>query len=454
LNLICWDPVLINIAETPTEPRDTNAPVSSASNTPDASQELLRAQLAGSRATVQRSKEIIKTKDDQLAKSKEEINQLSFELAESKASAQATRPPRQDSGNPVVVSLNKLVTEQDQELGKQKRQIADLESCIAKMKACPKTTTISTLPPKPQSRDIGTDVLALQQTIEDLMGKNDRHMDQIRNLERKNASLKGNTVAASATRLGGREQGTSVEYRINRTGQEKQRGDTKPTWEEKPKEVSGQVQRQLPPHLIENEVKNPRSNAIQSVGSNDSQLRSSASPAAGDSKIDGGLAGSSTGTQRGSSDHTSQSQTGPDNLAAKGRSLWDRMGKKQVEQRPIMRIGLKQGGREPERQQGRTRGIAQNSGEGGWSGSLAQNEWTHVDHDKAGWGSDFPGDGWRDADSGEHGRRYTEADGERWSPGEPSEGEWSYRQPRNDQHGFDNGGDHWNPYYSQSAHYD
>jgi uncharacterized coiled-coil protein SlyX len=392
---------------------------------------------------VQRQEQIIKDKDNQLARIREENKRLTTHLAKAKVQAsnpikpiKPVPPPQPDLSN-AVTALNKVVNEQNGKIDRQRKYIAELEGRNAKLQK-----EAAPLPSKPVVNKVDPQVAALKKTIKEQAGRIDRQKGQLSHLERQNAMLKKQAnVQPSQWRSRKKEQRAVEQGHVRAGVQEReQRRDLKPTLGDRIGQVGGhQPQRQLPSHL------DSRCDEAGSIANNEvdpsflKSVESLIASMSNASRRDGHSAEPDTATT--ASLHTGippRARTGSNRIDANGRSLWGRMGRQRAEMEEEMGQGEKEIQREPEREEGEISTFSVDPEEelskpdDGWAPSLAEED---------GWG--FP-------TFIQGGEGHVQHGDEGYAHIIPGEDGGNDDQSKDDQWGED-GGEHWDPYHAQSV---
>lgn len=116
---------------------------------------MLRTQLSEAQATLRKQEQVIRDKDAEIAKSKEEIERLSTQLVQAKKT-RAKQPIVSQSMNdmnkvePAIIALNKVITEQQLKIANHQKINNDLKNQIAQLKL--KKKVARTGPPSPGPR--------------------------------------------------------------------------------------------------------------------------------------------------------------------------------------------------------------------------------------------------------------------------------------------------------------
>jgi uncharacterized coiled-coil protein SlyX len=392
---------------------------------------------------VQRQEQIIKDKDNQLARTREENKRLTTHLAKAKVQAsipikpiKPVPPPQPDLSN-AVTALNKVVNEQNGKIDRQRKYIAELEGRNAKLQK-----EAAPLPSKPVVNKVDPQVAALKKTIKEQAGRIDRQKGQLSHLERQNAMLKKQAnVQPSQWRSRKKEQRAVEQGHVRAGVQEReQRRDLKPTLGDRIGQVGGhQPQRQLPSHL------DSRCDEAGSIANNEvdpsflKSVESLIASMSNASRRDGHSAEPDTAATAGfDTNILSRSRTGSNRIDTNGRSLWDRLS----DQRAVAEGEIGQEEEEIKQEYGQ--------GEGGPSTSRSEHEEDPIQHDD-GWGPTYPGeDRWVYPTPDEGGEGQVEFVDDVYAHIIPGEDGGDHYRPKDVQWGED-GGEHWDPYHAQSV---
>jgi len=327
-------------AGTPTGPRDLEASKSS-----EPVRDTLPNQLAIARATVQRQEQIIKDKENQLARSTEENKRLRTHLAKAKVQAsipikpiKPVPPPVPDLSN-AVSALNKVIDEQTGKLDRQKKYIQELEGRNASLLQ----KSVTPLPSKPVVNKVDPQVAIMKKTINEQAGRIGRQKEQLTNLEKQNTKLKNQANLQPSPGKSRREDQMEVDNGKTRVDPHREeQKDMKKTLGNRSGSIRGhQTQRQIPPDLIS---KGEESGSIATNEVDPTFLKSVEILIASMSKAgrrEEHTAGPRTATTA-SPDTGDQlrSRTGANQIDVNGRSLWDRMGGR----RAVAEGGIGRGG--------------------------------------------------------------------------------------------------------------
>lgn len=291
--------------------------------------------MAIARATVQRQEQIIKDKDNQLARSTEENKRLRTHLAKAKVQASIPIKPIKpiipaipDLSN-AVSALNKVIDEQSGKIDRQKKYIQELEGTNAKHLQ----KSVAPLPPKPVVNKVDPQVAILKKTINEQAGRIGRQKEQLTNLEKQNTKLKNQGNIQPSPGKPRRKDQMEVIHGDSRV--ERHRGEQSDTKMSLGNRIGSigehQTQRQNPPHLIS---KGEKSGSIATNEVDPTFLKSVESLIASMSKAsrrEEHSAGYSTATTAGlDTGDQPRSRTGANRIDVNGRSLWDRMGAQRV----------------------------------------------------------------------------------------------------------------------------